>query len=124
MEYKLNKHNVFVNPEVLEIDKDLIINLASRNNKWYYGYIYDFSTLFASSPCMELDFESFNTRIDALKSAINYLIKSIERQLEVYQNYKEYATVSKRMRKSICNLKAYLYEITHIQLSLFDEIYL
>ena len=120
MEYQLNKHGVFVRPEQVEIDKHVMISLAERKNKWYYGYICNFSLSFSIQPCMEILTLGYNTRNEALKSAINRLLYLLEGDLERNKNKDYYKLHNKRMCTCIRNLKDYLYNISYLQLSLFD----
>ena len=109
-----------VNADVVKVDEYVEIRLAKMNDgRWCCGYSYNYLSTFASSPCMVIKSLGHDTREDALKWTITALISYIERKRKTYQDNEEYATDVKRMSGSIRRLKEYLFEITHVQLTLF-----
>ena len=118
--YEFNKYDVCVNADIVKIDEYVEIRLAQMNDgRWCCGYSYNYSSTFASSPCMSLEWMAHNTREDALKGTIADLISYIERNRKTYQDNEEYITDVKRMSSSIRRLKEYLFDLTHVQLTLF-----
>lgn len=116
--FKFNERNVCLNPDVIRINDYVTIEIAEYDGVWISGSHYGFKHTYYGSPCMKGNV-NFPTRIESLKNEIDRLIRRIKRD-EVRNEYSELHKPDIRMmKKSIKDLKQYLFDLTHVQLSLF-----
>ena len=116
--FKFNERNVCFNPDVIRINDYVTIEIAECDGVWMSGSHYGFKHMFYGSPCMKGNV-NFPTRIESLKNEIDRLIRRIKRD-EERSKYSEFHQPDIRMmKKSVKDLKQYLFNITHVQLSLF-----
>ena len=117
--YRFNEHNVCLNPDSIYIGKYIRIDLAEYDGMWFAGLHYGFTHIFYGSPCAKSK-ENYPTKNEALKNAIKKLIGMIDKSILYHRDSDEFYIIDvKSMRTAIKELKQYLFDITHVQLSLF-----
>ena len=116
--FKFNENNVCCNPDVIRINDYVTIEIAECDGVWMSGSHYGFKHMFYGSPCMKGNV-NFPTRIESLKNEIDRLIHRIECEEVRVKNCEFNQPDIRMMKKSVRDLKQYLFDITHVQLSLF-----
>ena len=116
--FKFNERNVCINPDVIRINDYVTIEIAEYDGVWISGSHYGFKHMFSGSPCVKGNV-NFPTRIEALKSEIDRLIRRIKGDEVRNEDSELHQPDIRMMKKSVKDLKQYLFDITHVQLSLF-----
>lgn len=116
--YRFNEHNVCLNPDSIYIGKYIRIDLAEYDGTWFAGLHYEFTHVFYGSPCAKSK-ENYPTKNEALKNAIKKLISMIDKSILYHRDSEFHRIDVKSMRTAIKELKQYLFDMTHVQLSLF-----
>lgn len=118
-EFEFNEWGVCLNPEIVRIDEYIKIELAEGEKAWMFGYYYFYVNTGYGCPCSAKE-KAFETKEDALKYAIKRIIKQLEKHIITHKDCDWQAADIKRLKKSIKNLKEKLFDLTHVQLSLFE----
>ena len=98
-----------------------MIKVAEYAGEWVSGHDYMFVNTGSGHPCSKSSKrgEKHPNKMDAVKYEINKVIRFIEGSINLHKDTVWYQADIKRMKKSIKDLKQYLFDITHVQLSLF-----
>lgn len=116
--FRFNEHNVCLNPDKIIIGKHVMIKVAEYAGEWVSGHDYMFVNTGSGHPCSKRG-EKHPNKMEAVKYEIKKVIRFIEDDINLHKDTVWYQTDIKRMKKSVKDLKQYLFDITHVQLSLF-----
>lgn len=116
--FKFNENNVCLNPDQIIIGRHVMIQVAEYAGEWVSGHDYMFTNTGSGHPCSKRG-EKHPNKTEAVKYEIKEIIQLIENKIKLHKDTVWYQADIKRMKKSIKDLKQYLFDITHVQLSLF-----
>lgn len=115
--FRFNENNVCCNPDVIRINDYVTIEIAKLGFTWISGHHYYFTMTSSGKPCAP--WKLFRTRDEAVKYEIKGLIENLEHSIKDHKDSEFFGNTINKMKKSVKDLKQYLFDITHVQLSLF-----
>ena len=117
--YRFNEHNVCLNPDEIIIGKHVMIEVAEYNGKWVSGHFYMLNLCGDGTPCSIKLYGGFSTKDEAIKFEIRKVIQKMNHEIEFHKDRDGWRSEIKRLKKYVNLLKQYLFDMTHVQLSLF-----
>lgn len=112
--FTFNKYGVCVNPEIIDIDKHILLQIAEDDKGIFYlGFDIQFNRFFHVKPCMSTE---AITKKDALERIAREVSFSMEEHYFFHENYQE---EEREIKTSMENVKDYIHSLYYTQLTLF-----